>query len=129
MKIDDLDTEILTFLIENPNKSSWDIARVVSRRKNPRDIAASETLVRYHLRRLMKYGIVERMPTVKTSLYSASTQKVFLGSGALVVPVKQMREPFSIDLGEFIVVTNGSNQVVVKSIDEVAHRVLHETKT
>lgn len=125
MKIDDLDTELLLFLVENPDKTSWDIAQALSRVKEPRRVSATETLVRYHLKKLVKYGVVERLPT-KRNIYRPAYGKVFLGEGNLVIPVRQLPEPLSMNMGEFLVVTNGANHLIVKSIDEVVHRLAHE---
>jgi len=122
MNIDDLDTEILLFLLENPNKTTTDIARAVSTKKDTDSVAAMAHVVRYRVKRLMRSRVVERMPT-KKGVYRTAADKVFLGEGALIVPVRNLPSPFSLEMGEFLVVTNGSNMVYFRSIEEAKHSV------
>ncbi len=117
MNIDDLDTEILLFLLENPSKTTWDIARAVSPRKDPQSVSVMARVIRYRVQRLVRAKVVEKMPATK-NVYRTGADKVFLGEGALIVPVKDLPSPFSLELGEFLIVTNGSGTVYFRSIEE-----------
>lgn len=119
MNIDDLDTEILVFLLENPNRTAYETALACLKKKaRTRTVVhAAEEQVRYHLRRLERYGLVKRTQRDKLAVYATVPSRTMLGDGTLLFKVKGA-DPYSMDMGEYLIVTNGSNRVYVRSLSE-----------
>lgn len=125
-QVDDLDVGVLLYVLENSGATSTLITRALFADVKDHDAYhRAEVMVRYRLKRLQGWTLLEGWQDGRRRRYKTVKDRVFLGTGKLDLRAKGIGNPLSFDMGEFLVVTNGSSDITVRSIDVLEHYYTH----
>ncbi len=115
LELDDVDIDILSFLTDQPNSTTSDIAKALF--KKPYNLRKLDSFVRYRIKRFIEEGVVRQTTKQRKNIYTVDDKQVFFGNGIL-----EMNGFGKIDMGYFIVVKK-KDETVAKSIDDHERRL------
>lgn len=121
MNIDDLDIGILAYLSDNSQCTTTELSKKLFEPKDNRELVKIDANIRYRLKRLVESGVVTNINT-KPAYYDLNKSKVFFGFGDLKVNLENNKH-VSLDFGYFMVIRDGLDDVIVKSMDAYEERL------
>jgi hypothetical protein len=114
MQFGDIDISILFFLLDNPDKTTFDIAKNIFVCKTS-ELRKKDALVRFHLQEMERGKIILCAPK-RPKTYNVNPEHVFSGTGILRIKANG-GGLIRVNFGDFLVITDNKTYMQINRIE------------